>query len=121
MIASVYGAAFLDHFQHPRGQGALADATHTACLEDPACGDELTLDLIIASGRIQDARFRARGCMGAIAVGSAMAELLPGRPARPDALTRVELEGVLGAVPTAKRHALRLAIGVLHAALNTPA
>ncbi len=121
MIGRVYAEAFLDHFHNPRGQGGLADATHSARLEDPACGDELTLDLKIASGRILDARFRARGCMGAIAVGSALADLLPGRRAQPEAITRAELETVLGEVPTAKRHALRLGLRVFGAALRAHA
>ena len=109
---------FEQHFLHPQGQGSLADATHAATATDPACGDELALDLRVADGVIEAARFRVRGCSGAIAAGSALVTLLPGRPARPDALTREALDAELGGVPASKRHVLRLAARVLAQALQ---
>ena len=118
MIEDVYSDAFLDHFQNPRGQGGLDDATHTGCASDPACGDEMELDLRVRAGRIEAACFRVRGCTGAIAVGSALVTLLPGREARADVVVREQLEAELGAVPTTKRHALRLALNTLRAALS---
>jgi nitrogen fixation NifU-like protein len=120
MIPRVYAAAFLDHFQNPRGQGALPDATHAARREDPACGDVLELDLRVVNGAVADARFRVRGCAGAIAVGSALVTLLRGREARPDAVSREELESELGEVPATKRHALRLGVETLASALDAP-
>ena len=107
-----------DHFLHPRGQGGLPDATHSATVVDAACGDELSLDLRIADGVVAAARFRVRGCSGAIAVGSALVSLLPGRPATATAVGREELDALLGAVPAAKRHVLRLATNALAAALQ---
>jgi len=109
---------YQDHFLHPRGQGGLSDATHAATVTDAACGDELSLDLRVVGGVVLDARFRVRGCSGAIAVSSALVSLLPGRAATPDAVDRAALEAELGAVPAAKRHALRLATGALAAALQ---
>ncbi len=106
------------HFLHPQGQGALEDATHAATGTDPACGDELALDLRVADGRIEAARFRVRGCSGAIAAGSALATLLPGRPAVATAVTRDDLVAELGGVPDGKQHVLRLATRVLAAALQ---
>jgi nitrogen fixation NifU-like protein len=117
----VYRPAFLDHLVHPRAQGSLEGATHRGEAEDAACGDALALDLLVRDGRIVDARFRARGCPGAIAVGSAMASLLPGRPASVDAVAPSEIEEALGEVPPAKRHALRLATVTLRRALDGPA
>ena len=98
----------------------MSDATHGAEHEDAACGDRMALDLKVVDGRIENARFRVQGCSGAIAAGSALASMLPGRPARPDAVTREELDAALGEVPTTKRHALRLALGTLAAALAAP-
>ena len=62
---AVYHERYLEHFRNPRGQGGLADATHTANVTDPACGDELALDLVVADARVESARFRVRGCSGA--------------------------------------------------------
>ncbi|MHC5011055.1 MAG: iron-sulfur cluster assembly scaffold protein [Planctomycetota bacterium] len=115
-MAEVYAAAFLDHFQNPRGVGVLAEATHRGEAEDSACGDRLWLDLTVHDGVIREARFRVEGCPGAIAVGSALTTLLPGRPASTDAVGPEEITRLLGGVPPAKRHALRLARSALRAA-----
>jgi nitrogen fixation NifU-like protein len=116
-MPAVYAPAFLDHFERPRGQGSLADATHSGAAQEAACGDRLWLDLRIEGGTVREARFRVQGCPGAIAVGSALVTLLPGRPARPDAVGAAEIEALLGEVPPAKRHALRLAREALARAL----
>jgi NifU-like protein involved in Fe-S cluster formation len=118
--ASAYSARFLDHLVRPRLQGALDAPTHRGAAEDPACGDRLALDLLVARGVVTDARFRVLGCPGSIAVGSALATLLVGRPARPDAVPAADLETEVGGVPPAKRHALRLAADALAVALSSP-
>lgn len=114
-----YAAAFLDHFQHPRRQGALEDATHRGQADDDACGDRIWIDLEIADGRVVDARYRVQGCVGAIAVGSALLSLLPGREATADAVAREEIEALLGEIPRAKRHALGLALRAYADALGS--
>ncbi len=110
--------AYQRHFLQPHGQGSLPDASHSATVTDPACGDELALDLRVEGGAVQEVRFRVRGCSGAIAAASALATLLPGRPAEAEAVTREEIDAELGGVPAAKRHVLRLATRALAAALQ---
>jgi NifU-like protein involved in Fe-S cluster formation len=114
----MYSPAFQDHFLHPRGQGDLPQATHRGEATDPACGDWMALALCVEGDRVAEARYRVRGCPGAIAVGSALMTLLPGRPATPDAVADAELEGALGEIPRMKRHALRLARAALAEALR---
>jgi len=114
----MYAPSFQDHFLHPRGQGDLAEATHRAEATDEACGDWMALALRVESGRVVEARYRVRGCPGAVAVGSALMALLPGRAALPGAVTDAELEGALGEIPRMKRHALRLARAALAQALR---
>jgi nitrogen fixation NifU-like protein len=116
--ASAYAPAFLDHLSHPRGAGTLAAATHRGEAVDRACGDRLALDLRVEGGVVIEARFRVEGCPGAIACGSALTHLLPGRPAVPDAVAPGEVEALLGGIPPSKRHALGLAAAVLRAALQ---
>ena len=114
----MYAKAFLDHFENPRLRGSLPDATHRGEAEDAACGDRLWFDLRVEGGVVRDARFRVQGCPGAIAVGSAVASLLVGRPARPDAVDAAEVERLLEEIPPVKRHALRLAASALRSALE---
>jgi nitrogen fixation NifU-like protein len=112
--------AYRQHFETPRGHGRLEDATHRGAHEDAACGDAMELDVRVADGRVEDLRYRVRGCSGAIAAASALATLLPGRAAAADAVTREDLERELGGVPATRRHALGLALRALAVALESP-
>ncbi len=112
-------AGFESHFLQPRGQGSLPDPTHAATVEDPACGDELALELRVVDAAVEAARFRVRGCSTSLAAGSALVTLLPGRAARADALTRAELVAELAGLPAGKQHALRLAGRAFAAALQS--
>src|SRR6202035_2053984 len=75
----MYSAQLLDHFQNPRNAGDVADADATVEIENPACGDILRLTLKISASRIAQARFKAKGCVAAIACGSAVTELVSGK------------------------------------------
>lgn len=115
----MYSAQVLDHFEHPRNAGSIADAHASARIENPACGDVLELTLKIADERIAEIRFRAKGCVAAMACGSAITELATGRTVV-DAkkLSREELVSAIGGLPAASSHAGYLAIETLAAALN---
>ena len=115
----MYSPQVLDHFEHPRNVGELADATAVAQVENPACGDVMKLWLRIADKKIVDVRFRAKGCVPAIACGSLLTEMIAGRTiSEARALRRIELVMKLGGLPTASLHASHLAIDVLGKTLN---
>jgi NifU-like protein involved in Fe-S cluster formation len=111
---------FEDHFRHPRGVGRLAAPTHTARVEDPACGDRIELDLEVREGRVVDARYRVSGCSAAIALGSALVAALPGRPARADAVSGEDLERAVGGLAPGRGHARDLALAAFARALGAP-
>ena len=56
----MYSAQVLDHFEHPRNVGELADATAVAQMENPACGDVMKLWLRVEERLIVEVRFRAK-------------------------------------------------------------
>jgi nitrogen fixation protein NifU and related proteins len=115
----MYSAEALDHFEHPRNAGAIADADASVRIENPACGDILELTMKIDAGRIAEIRFRAKGCVAAMACGSALTELVRGKSV--DAarkLTREELLRAVGGLPEASSHASHLAMDALEAALR---
>ncbi len=115
----MYSPQVLDHFEHPRNVGTLEQPDAAARLENPACGDVLELTLKIEDGRIVAARFRAKGCVPAIACGSQMTEMLRNRTvAEARALRREQLVEALGGLPQASVHAGHLAIDTLATALN---
>ena len=80
MVLSMYGEQLLDHFQNPRNAGEIADADLVAEIENPVCGDVLRLTLKTGARVItQEAKFKAKGCVAAIACGSALTELVTGK------------------------------------------
>ena len=115
----MYSSQVLDHFEHPRNAGALADADASARIENPACGDVLELAVKIAEGRIAEIRFRAKGCVAAMACGSALTELVIGKTVdEARKLSRDELVRAVGGLPTASSHASHLAMDTLAAVLD---
>jgi len=88
-------------------------------LENPACGDVLKLTARVCNGKIVDMRFQAKGCVPAIACGSAITELARGKsPQEAAGLSREALVQHLGELPQASTHASHLAIDALGALLN---
>ena len=125
---SVYSAELLDHFQNPRNAGEVEAPDRSVRLENPVCGDILELSLKLETRleqsnpdarRIVDIRFRAKGCVPAMACGSAITELVKGksvdeaRNVSSDDLTRK-----VGGLPQASDHASHLAIDTLAALLR---
>jgi nitrogen fixation NifU-like protein len=124
----VYSAELLDHFQNPRNAGEVEAPDSIARLENPACGDILELSLRLEKGlektkleakRIAEIRFRAKGCVPAMACGSAITELAKGKNVEEARqVSREELVGKVGGLPQASAHASHLAIDTLAALLR---
>jgi nitrogen fixation NifU-like protein len=109
-----YSDTVLDHFEHPRNVGDLADADAEARLEHPVCGDIMKLAVKLADDRIGHVKFRTRGCVAAIAAGSCLTEMIAGKSVtEAGALTREQLFEALGGLPEASAHATHLAMDVL--------
>jgi nitrogen fixation NifU-like protein len=115
----MYSQKVLDHFEHPRNAGAVADADVSARIENPACGDVLELTMKVAEGRIAEIRFKAKGCVAAMACGSAVIELVSGKTVdEARKLTREELLRAVGGLPPASSHAGHLAMDALAAVMD---
>jgi|SRR5580698_6721912 nitrogen fixation NifU-like protein len=115
----MYSAQLLDHFQNPRNAGEIAGADATVEIENPACGDVLRLSLKAIAGRITQAQFKAKGCVAAIACGSALTELITGKTLEEaQKLRREEVSAAVGGLPQASTHAAQLALDALSAALS---
>jgi nitrogen fixation NifU-like protein len=115
----MYSAQLLDHFEHPRNAGELDDADAVAEISNPVCGDVLRLSIKMRSGRIDRIRFKAKGCVPAMACGSALTELAYGKSgSEARSLRREDLVAALGGLPQASTHAAQLALDALSAALR---
>ena len=93
-------------------------------MENPVCGDVLELSLKLEktkleSSRVADIRFRAKGCVPAMACGSAITELVKGKNVdEVRQLSREELVRKVGGLPPASAHASHLAMDTLAALLR---
>jgi NifU-like protein involved in Fe-S cluster formation len=115
----MYSRELLDHFEHPRNAGEVTNADATVQVENPACGDILKLSLKLAEGRVAEIRFLAKGCVPAMACGSALTELVRGKTIEAAAgLRREELVQAVGGLPETSIHASHLAMDALGAALK---
>lgn len=117
---AMYSAQLLDYFHNPRNPGDVAEPDGVAEIENPVCGDRLRLSLKIASGRIAEVRFKAKGCVPSIACASALTELIAGKTvAEARLLDREQVIAAVGGVPQASVHAAQLALDTLTAALKS--
>jgi len=115
----VYSPELLDHFQNPRNAGEVAQPDASAQLENPACGDVLKLTLKVDGDRITDIRFLAKGCVPAMACGSAITELVYGRTIQEAGrISPEELIRRVGGLPEASGHASYLAVDTLRSVLQ---
>ncbi len=101
--------------------GQLAEATHRGRSENPVCGDLASFELRVQDEKVTGCRFRATGCVAAIAAAAALAEMCQHQPV-PNCLqiTCEDLLEDLGPLPTHKIHAVNLALEALRKALHQP-
>jgi nitrogen fixation protein NifU and related proteins len=115
----MYSPAVRDHYQNPRNQGELPDATVRVEVMNPACGDMMELAVRIEDGRIAAARFRTRGCATSIACSSLLTEMLLGKTLEEiRQITAEQISQALGGLPPATRHGSQLAEDALDALID---
>jgi NifU-like protein involved in Fe-S cluster formation len=75
--------------------------------------------LNVSDGRIEEVRYKTRGCVASIACGSALTELIAGKSLQQaGAITREALLAKIGGLQTESMHASHLAVDCLKAALR---
>jgi len=118
-MADMYSAKLLDHFEHPRNAGDVEKANAIAEVSNPVCGDVVRLSARVVAGRIEEIRFRAKGCVPAMACASALTELVSGRSADSTVgLLQREVEAAVDGLPEASSHASQLAVEALRRLLE---
>jgi nitrogen fixation NifU-like protein len=77
---ALYSDVIRERWRRPRFRGELAGATATAEDVNPLCGDRVRMQLRVADGRVQAARFAGDSCAICTASADVVAELVEGRP-----------------------------------------
>jgi len=83
------------------------------------CGDSMKVYLKVDEGIIEDAKFQAIGCAGAFASGSALTEMIKGKPLK-EAIKITEHDVIehLEGLPGPKLHCARLSIDALRKSIE---
>jgi nitrogen fixation NifU-like protein len=116
----MYREVILDHYKNPRGHGELDDADAQAEGQNPLCGDEVSIFVSFDGDKIEDVKFRGRGCAISQASTSMLMEMVKGRTAEEVAgMSRDELLDEVGIplTPVRLKCAL-LGLSVLKLALH---
>lgn len=116
ILACMFSATLLDHFEHPRNAGELPGAALKIEVGNPVCGDILQLFAVLDDRVIREVRFLCRGCTASIACASLLTESIRGRELDTlGDLTPDSLAAALGGLPPASFHAAQLACDALQA------
>ena len=78
-LDELYREVILDHFKNPTHSGELPQAQIKVDGANPLCGDEMTFHLAVGNGRVQQVRFRGKGCAISQAAASMLAQQLEGK------------------------------------------
>jgi nitrogen fixation NifU-like protein len=100
MSSDIYKDIILDYYRHPRNAGDLPNPDVRAKDSNPLCGDIIEMQLKIKDGKIDDLRFKGRGCAISQASASMLTELAKGKALEEiKALGKTDILNMLGIDP----------------------
>jgi len=79
-LDSLYQEIILDHYRNPHHKGLREPFEAEVHHVNPTCGDEVTLRVHVADGRVEDVSYDALGCSISQASASVMTDLVIGKP-----------------------------------------
>ena len=79
-MESMYQQIILDHYKHPHHRGLPGTFDAEVHHVNPTCGDEVTLRVRVADGRVADLGWEGEGCSISQASTSVMSDLVVGKP-----------------------------------------
>lgn len=68
----LYTEMILDLYKNPKNKGELENHTHENSRNNPLCGDEISIQLIVEDDKIREVKFSGNGC----AISQASASLV---------------------------------------------
>src|SRR5215203_269157 len=119
-MADRYNPKVIEHLVRPRHVGEVSGPSCVGESGDGACGDVARFSVRIEANFLTEVRYKVYGCAASIAAGSALAELVNGRPLLEAARVSKEdvQEALGGPLPLGKEHALTLVLDALHKAFE---
>lgn len=80
-LDDLYRRVIMDHYQKPRNRGKLEESDGLIVnLNNPTCGDSISLSLKVEGGKVVDAKFMGEGCSISMSSASMMTDAVKGKP-----------------------------------------
>ncbi|GED68980.1 iron-sulfur cluster assembly scaffold protein NifU [Brevibacillus reuszeri] len=80
-LDDLYRRVIMDHYQKPRNRGKLEESDGLIVnLNNPTCGDSISLSLKVEEGKVVDAKFLGEGCSISMSSASMMTDAVKGMP-----------------------------------------
>jgi SUF system FeS assembly protein, NifU family len=78
-LDDLYRRVIMDHYKNPRNRGTFDNEAVTVNLNNPTCGDRISLQLQVEDGKVVDAKFTGEGCSISMSSASMMTEAVKGQ------------------------------------------
>ncbi len=78
-LDDLYRRVIMDHYKNPRNKGKFEDEGVTIDLNNPTCGDKISLQLQLEEGIVKNARYTGDGCSISMSSASMMTEAVKGK------------------------------------------
>lgn len=78
-LDDLYRRVIMDHYKNPRNRGSFEDDSVTVNLNNPTCGDRISLQLKVKDGIVEDAKYTGDGCSISMSSASMMTEAVKGK------------------------------------------
>ncbi len=79
-LDDLYRRVIMDHYKNPRNRGEMNEEAVTINLNNPTCGDRISLQLQVEDGIVANAKFTGEGCSISMSSASMMTEAVKGLP-----------------------------------------
>ena len=114
-----YSKKVLEHFRNPHNQGVIKNADAVGKVGNPTCGDVMKIYIKVKDNKIKDIKFETLGCAAAIAVSSALTDMVKGKTiSQALKVTKDKIVKDLGGLPPVKVHCSMLGVEALHEAIT---
>jgi nitrogen fixation NifU-like protein len=78
-LDDLYRRVIMDHYKTPRNRGELEQGSVTINLNNPTCGDRISLQLQLEDNIVRNVKFTGEGCSISMSSASMMTEAVMGK------------------------------------------
>ena len=78
-LDDLYRRVIMDHYKNPRNRGTFDNDAVTVNLNNPTCGDRISLQLMLKDGIVQEAKYTGEGCSISMSSASMMTDAVKGK------------------------------------------